>query len=252
MIPLITAVFVASLTGSTHCAGMCGAFLAFAVAGESAMPRSRALLHAAYNLGRLCTYTLLGAGAGLLGRALDLGGAAVGVQRAAMIAAGTLMILFGAVAVLRAAGVHIGRVPLPPGLARFVGAGHRTVAAWPPPARALSIGLLTTLLPCGWLYAFAVTAAGTADWKLGALTMAVFWLGTLPVMVALGAGLQFLAGPLRRRVPVLTALAMLGVGAWTVVGRLHTPAFARQPSTLVQTSSPTIPTPGKAPCCNDE
>lgn len=225
MTALIGAVFVASLLGSLHCAGMCGAFVAFAVAagGRSG---GRAVLHGAYHGGRLMTYAALGAASGALGAAVDLGGAAIGVQRGAAILAGALMIGFGLVAILRLAGARIRRVPLPPGVRGVVARGHRAVAGWSPAWRALAVGLLTTLLPCGWLYAFAITAAGTASPLLGAATMAAFWAGTLPVMVTLGAGVQALAGPLRRRLPLVTSLLLIGVGAYTVAGRLALPTMA--------------------------
>lgn len=250
--PLFLAVFFASLAGSTHCAGMCGAFLAFAVGGGNPGVRGHAMLNTAYNLGRLCTYTLLGAVAGAAGSAIDFGGDLLGVRRGAMIVAGALMIVFGVIAALRATGVRIARVPLPPHLVRVVGAGHRAVAEWPPLRRALSIGLLTTLLPCGWLYAFAITAAGTGDWRIGAATMAAFWMGTLPVMAALGAGLGAAAGPLRRRLPVLTSLLMVAVGVWTIAGRVALPTFAPAESRVVKTTNTTITLPEKAPCCDGE
>jgi sulfite exporter TauE/SafE len=225
MTALIAAVFIASLLGSMHCAGMCGAFLAFAVGGES-----RAALHAAYNGGRLITYTLLGAIAGALGAAVDLGGSAAGIQRAAAILAGALMVGFGLIAILRIAGARIPRLPLPAFLRTAVTHGHRRAMNWSPLARAWAIGLLTTLLPCGWLYAFAITAAGTAHPIKGAITMAAFWAGTLPVMVSLGVGVQALTGPLRRRLPLITSLLLVAVGLSTVFGRLTLPAMAAQPA----------------------
>ncbi|RMF85708.1 MAG: sulfite exporter TauE/SafE family protein, partial [Planctomycetota bacterium] len=94
MTALIAAVFVASLLGSLHCAGMCGPFVAFAV-GADAGRTGGAWRHVAYHGGRLVTYSLLGVAAGALGAALDLGGAWVGVQRTAAIVAGAIMVLFG-------------------------------------------------------------------------------------------------------------------------------------------------------------
>lgn len=260
MIPLFSAVFVASLLGSMHCAGMCGAFLAFAVAADDDAPRRilrrRAALNAAYNGGRLITYTALGALSGLLGSAVDLGGAAVGLQRAATILAGALMVTFGILAILRARGVHLPHAPVPSFIRTFVLRGHRAVATWSPLARALAIGLLTTFLPCGWLYAFAITAAGTGDPALGALTMTAFWFGTLPVMAALGAGVQTLAGPLRRRLPLVTSLALVAVGLFTIADRITTPAFASHgPATA--TADPSIERVNsldseRMPCCHGD
>lgn len=228
MLGLLGAVFTASLLGSLHCTGMCGAFIAFAVAGDDPATATTAKwkLNAAYNVGRLVTYSLLGAIAGGVGSAVDLGGDAVGIRDGAAVLAGLVMVLFGAVTVLRLGGVRIARMPLPPGLDRMVTAGHRAAMGMTPIHRAAVIGLLTTLLPCGWLYAFAISAAGTADPVLGAVTMAVFWAGTLPVMASLGAGIQKLAGPLRQKVPLATAMLLVCVGLYTVIARFEVPSLA--------------------------
>jgi sulfite exporter TauE/SafE len=231
---LFWGVFTASLLGSTHCAGMCGAFVALAVGSvdlrvegrpQTSGAARRALLIASYNLGRLVTYCTLGAIAGLIGSAVDLGGSLVGVQRGAAMLAGLFMIGFGVIAMLRLRGVKVATMPMPHGLQRIIAAGHARVATLSPVARAGVIGLLTTLLPCGWLWAFVVTAAGTASPTLGALCMAVFWLGTLPLMASLGAGIGMLTGRLRRQLPMLTSIALVAIGAYTALGRLTLPAI---------------------------
>jgi hypothetical protein len=229
MIESILAVFLLSLTGSLHCAGMCGAFVAFAVATPGADPATqtgRTLLHTAYNGGRLVTYTLLGALAGALGAAMDLGGAQVGVARTAMLFAGSIMIGFGVVTFLRRRGVRLPNAPIPKRWRTLVSRGHRYAMGKPPVVRALMIGLLTTLLPCGWLYVFAAYAASTGSAAIGALTMAVFWVGTLPVLVAVGEGAGRLTGALGRHIPSLTTAAIVLVGIWTIIGRAGLPAMS--------------------------
>lgn len=69
-----------------------------------------------------------------------------------------------------------------------MGGALRRLMDRPPVVRAAATGLFTTLLPCGWLYAFVVTAAGTGSGTPlhGAALMAVFWLGTLPMMLTVG------------------------------------------------------------------
>lgn len=265
MTALVSAVLVASLLGSTHCAGMCGAFLAFAVAGPEAsgsggpastrsLVANRARLHAAYNGGRLLTYLILGALAGLLGAALDLGGAAVGLQRVAAALAGAMMIVFGGAALLRASGVRLQKLPVPGALQRFAIRGHRAAASLPPILRAAAVGLLTTLLPCGWLYAFVITAAGTGAPERGALVMGVFWLGTLPVMIGLGVGLQTLTGALRRHLPLATSLLIVAVGMWTLAGRLRLPPMwpsGNVPEgTEASVDAASQLDPSEAPCCH--
>lgn len=219
MTALIGTVLLASLLGSLHCAGMCGAFVAFAV-GSPTTPGSRAACAVGYHGGRLVTYALLGAVAGSLGAALDWGGSMIGLSRVAAALAGAMMIGFGVITLLRLRGVRMSGLRPPAWLSRFVGSGQRVAMGFRPLPRATLIGLLTTLLPCGWLWAFAITAAGTGSPAWGAATMAVFWLGTLPVLVALGLGVQKLSGVLGPRLPAITAVALVVVGLLTVVGRL--------------------------------
>jgi sulfite exporter TauE/SafE len=208
---------------------MCGPFLLFAVsAHDQVRPRSVVWIHASYHLGRLVTYTLLGVVAGLVGQALEFGGAMLGIQRTAAILAGTLMVGFGVVALARALGQKLPRLKPPAFLQRTVQRGHRVALDLEPAQRALVVGLLTTLLPCGWLYAFAITAAGTASPIWGGLTMAVFWSGTLPVMITLGVSLGALAGPFRRHVPLIAALVVVVVGISTIFGRLSLPVMTRE------------------------
>jgi sulfite exporter TauE/SafE len=218
---LIAGIFVASLLGSLHCAGMCGAFLALAVTPDEQSRVGKTSLHVAYNAGRLCSYATLGLIAGLVGRSLDIGGEMVGVQRAAAIGASLLMIGFGLVAVARAQGYSIKRWHAPRAFHAVVQGAYSAAGAWSPVGRAFAIGTLTTALPCGWLYAFVLTAAGTGDPISGAMAMAAFWLGTLPVMGVLGVGLQSLFGPMRRHLPMATAILLVIVGVLSLAGRVR-------------------------------
>jgi sulfite exporter TauE/SafE len=217
---LALTVLAASLVGSLHCAGMCGGFVAFYTGAGG---RRQGLGHAAYNIGRLAAYATLGALAGALGAALDLASAPAGIQRGAAVLAGALIALWGTRTLLETAGVRMARLEPPAALRGAVARGVAAVAVEPPVTRALVIGLLTGLLPCGWLYAFIVTAAGTGDPLRGAGLMAVFWLGTLPVMAGLGVAVQALAGSLRRWVPAVCAVAMIVVGLLAVAGRARAP-----------------------------
>jgi len=221
---LLGTVFMASLAGSLHCAGMCGGFVAFYSGNDPGKRGRRYLAHVTYNGGRLASYLLLGAMAGLLGAAVDLAGSMAGVQRFAAIAAGALMIVWGVYALLQALDYPIPAVPLPGFVQRFSAMVYGTLRERPPVVRALLLGLFSTLLPCGWLYAFAVLAAGTGGPWSGALVMASFWAGTVPVMLGLGLSLQWLTAPLRRRLPVVTAVVLIAVGLLWLVGRATMPA----------------------------
>lgn len=259
MTTLIAAIFVASLLGSLHCAGMCGAFVAIACgAATSPDPTGRlaeaARLQAAYHLGRLVTYVTLGALAGAAGRLLDLTGALAGVQPVAATLAGATIVAFALLTLMKLRGWRVSRLTRGPTfLSRLLAPAHRAAMRRPPVLRAAMIGLFTTLLPCGWLYAFVITAAGTASPVWGAVAMAVFWGGTLPMLVCVGAGARRLLGSLGAYVPVVTCVLLAGVGVYTIVarGRLDPVAIAqtleaRHPAGAV----PEMQT-ATTPCCSE-
>lgn len=225
MFTLITTVLLASLVGSLHCAGMCGPFVALSVGiGQDRIARHLAL-QATYHGGRLVSYLLLGLAAGALGAALDLGGMFFGLQRVALASAGVLMILAGLVLLGRQAGLRVKSVAPPRRLQELLRRMQTLALRQQPQKRALLVGLFSTFLPCGWLYAFVVVAAGTGSALGGVVAMAAFWAGTVPVLAVVGASIRTVAGPLRRHLPTLSALALLLVGVMALAGRLDIPAL---------------------------
>ncbi len=212
MIVLLSTVLVTSLLGSLHCAAMCGPFVAF-YGGRERGPWT----HVAYNVGRLVTYVSLGALAGAVGAAVDLAGRAADVQRVAALLASALILAWGGIALLRALGVSL---PLFGGTAPGA-ASERLVRLRrrPPIVRAGALGLLTAALPCGWLYAFVVAAAGTGSAPAGAALMLAFWLGTVPMLVGLGVTARRLARALGGRLPVITAALLIAVGIAGIASR---------------------------------
>lgn len=221
---LLFSVVGASLVGSLHCAGMCGPFAAFYSGGDTTPRGARAASHAAYHLGRLVTYLTLGALAGALGSVADLAGRAAGLGRVAAVLSGLLMVAWALSLLLEHAGTAAWSAPARVrelALRAFGGARRR-----PPLARALWVGLASTLLPCGWLWAFAVAAAGTGSALSGALVMLAFWSGTVPLLLGLGVGVQRLGERLRVHVPVLSAIALLAIGLAGLFGRFNAPALA--------------------------
>jgi sulfite exporter TauE/SafE len=227
----LIAVLVASLFGSLHCAGMCGPLVVFALGStEAASVWGRAVLQLAYHGGRLISYGVLGAVCGLVGAALDLSGSMVGLNRVAALLAGGMMVAVGIVAILRYGGVRLPELPVPGWLTRVIALGQRAAVGLRPFPRAATIGLLSALLPCGWLYMFAIVAAGTSSVWWGAAVMAAFWLGTVPVLASLGLGVQALTSTVGKRIPLITALAIVLLGLYTIGGRLMMPAQALEPA----------------------
>src|SRR3954471_867263 len=97
MSAVVATVFVSSLAGSIHCLAMCGPLVGMHGGAQSVR---LALVHA---LGRLVTYTTLGALAGVVGGAVNLAGRAAQLQHVATIVAGVAIVAWGmhAIAVAR-------------------------------------------------------------------------------------------------------------------------------------------------------
>lgn len=252
MTGLLLAVLATSLLGSLHCLGMCGGFVALVASGGrpgcASLAGAGALAQSAYHLGRATTYIGLGALAGGLGAGLDRVAGLAGLQRAAAVAAGAVLLAGGLLALLAAAGVAA-RLPRLEGLpvARWLAAAARAGRARP-----LLLGLLTPLLPCGWLWLFVASAAGAGGPLRGAAVMAAFWLGTVPALLGLGLGLARLAAPLRARLPWLQGAALVAVGVVVLAGRgaapIPLPAAPREATAAAVDSARSAP----LPCCRRE
>ncbi|MBL4592015.1 MAG: sulfite exporter TauE/SafE family protein [Phycisphaerales bacterium] len=254
MLVAVGGVLGASVLGSLHCAGMCGGLMLFAIGADGNISaRTKAKLQFGYHGGRMVTYSILGVVAGSIGAALDFTGGYVGVQRIAAVIAGSMMIVFGVLTIMRLRGIKIRRLGVPAPVQRFVERSQKAAFGLTPMRRAVSIGLLTTLLPCGWLYLFAFVAAGTASPVWGSVTMVAFWVGTLPVMVSLGTGMQILTGPLHAKMPMITAVLIVVIGAYTAFGFLEAPALTRELVGASAAGEHEIPQPGDGHCplCDD-
>jgi uncharacterized protein len=226
---LLLPVLLGSLAGSLHCAAMCGPFAAglgsFARAGRGAYAA-----HAAYHFGRLLTYLVLGGSAALLGQVLDLAGKTAGVSRVSAIVAGALLVLFGLSTLAHERGLLRLRRSAPQRLGTLLGAVFARVRDLPVLPRAALLGLSTTLVPCGWLYAFVATAAASGSFASGAGIMAAFWLGTVPALVVAGVGVGKLVARFGTHARAATASLTVAAGVLVLVLRAAGPIPANAAS----------------------
>jgi uncharacterized protein len=206
VIAMLAAVWVSAVAGSLHCAAMCGPLAGVAGIAEPGAPRWRPSV--AYGGGRLAAYVGLGAIAGAIGAAIDL----VSVGGVAMAIAGVAMLGWGAASLaraLRGGGATSSR----PGPMLYAIRRRRPVV------RGALVGVLTAALPCGWLYAFVIVAAGTGSMIAGAAVMATFWLGTTPALLGAGLTLRAVARRLGRRLPLVTAGLQIALGVAVLAAR---------------------------------
>ncbi len=189
--------WLSGLVGSVHCAGMCGGFATACSRRTGGLP--------AWHLGRVASYAGLGVFAGAVGTALPGPAWLPGLLA-------TVLLLWFTLALA-------GWFPEPslalPGLGqRGTGALSRgSLGAH------LGFGLINGLLPCGLIYsALAMSLSLGSPWR-GALAIAAFGLGTVPVLSISAFGLrQLVMRSLWRRRAL--ALLVLVTGCWTIWARV--------------------------------
>ncbi len=197
-------VLATSLLGSGHCLAMCGGIAA------AAGPRAKPAI--AYQLGRLIAYLAVGLLCGTIGARVLASAWSSRWENMAALLVCLLMALTGLS--LWREGRRLHWSPLGTGaLARRIG-GLAIPRVRGASARALLLGLLTPLLPCGWLYGFVWLAAATRSGLSGALVLAMLWLGSLPALAAgpatLSWGAKRLSLSQRKVVGALLIAAALG------------------------------------------
>jgi len=179
--------WLSGLLGGAHCAAMCGGIATgFSVGSRGWWMALQP------NLGRIAGYALAGAIVGGFGHGL-LGIARVPALGIAMRAMVGIVLLVAGLRLL-GGGKRLSRF--------FGGPGHRLWSALRPlqrrllPAdttgKRLALGMLWGWMPCGLSTTLLAAAWLQASAVHGAMTMAAFGLGTLPVMVPLTwAGARF-------------------------------------------------------------
>ncbi len=223
--------FILGLAGSLHCAGMCGPLaLALPTPDHRLTPLLAGRL--AYNAGRVVTYCLLGLLFGLLGKVF----AVAGLQQTLSIALGVALLL----------GLF-----LSPKLVRWFPI-TRTVNALKHRMAGLLrqrsftaltvLGLLNGLLPCGLVYVACAGAAATGDLLKGAEYMAVFGIGTVPMMLAISLSGSLV--PIRIRLKLTKAVPV-------AVGLLAALLILRGMSLGIPYISPNLSADKPASCCHE-
>ena len=183
---LFAAMFAAGFASGVHCVAMCGGIVAAFDARRVIPVREQGAWarRLAFNAGRISTYAAAGAAAGTLGAAA-LAAGALPAQQALQVAASLMLVLVGLY--LAGAGRALGRLE---GLGLPLWRRVQPLAARLMPARTLApsyaAGLAWGWLPCAMVYAALAAAGFSGGAARGAVAMAVFGLGTLPILLAAG------------------------------------------------------------------
>ena len=175
---ILFSAFAIGMLGSFHCVGMCGP-IALAL---PTIPRTsqRAISSLIYNMGRLLTYTLLGALFGLIGKGLSF----AGFQQTLSIGLGVIMMASVLLPLTWQRRLNPNLT-----MAKVIGWVKRRMKHWLQvrtyTARFV-LGSLNGLLPCGLVYLGIAGAIATGDMLQGGLYMLLFGSGTFPAMAIVG------------------------------------------------------------------
>jgi hypothetical protein len=209
---------------------MCGPIvLSYSLPLGSKKFGSQVLAHLAYNAGRILTYSVLGAVAGLFGGTVGFIGELAGFQNVAAIFAGLLMVVAGILMLDLVPNKRLQRFNPLLYTSRFLrplGSRFTSSSA----GSKFSLGLILGFLPCGLIYAALLKSISTGTVFAGAMTMAAFGLGTAGSLLAIGIFSSALGIKLSRWGSRVAAVSVLLLGIF-MVARGVMPMAAAQPKT---------------------
>ncbi|MCB0750548.1 MAG: sulfite exporter TauE/SafE family protein [Ignavibacteriae bacterium] len=185
--------FVIGFLGSFHCVGMCGP-IALALPIGKGSNLQLVLSRILYNLGRVVTYAFFGAIFGLFGKGIAL----AGLQRYASIALGVSILVYYLIP-----SKYKGKLSITKPyqvLSGFVKKSFKKLTKSGSPQSLFIFGIINGFLPCGFVYVALAGAITTGDFISGAAFMALFGLGTVPIMFATSLVGKFVSGGLRTRI----------------------------------------------------
>jgi len=212
---ILTIITIALVGSFGHCIGMCGGIVvAYSTIkiDKNSSKVTQSIAHLLYSFGRVLTYSILGAMFGALG----------GVVIFSNMANGILLIFAGVVMIL--AGLSLmGKIKFLTIIEHSFSSSSIYKNAFKSILNSKSnlsffiLGMLNGLLPCGFVYFFAITAASTADPLYGAMVMAIFGLSTIPAMFTLGFLTSLTsATSFRNMMMSLSSVAVILYGAYTI------------------------------------
>lgn len=189
--------------GSFHCIGMCGP-IALALPGSSDSGFPIVAGRVLYNLGRIVTYSLLGAVFGLIGHSIAL----AGFQQGLSISLGLAII---AAVTIRSR--HFTAFKEKIRMDALYSRIKKTISTLfnkRGMSTLFTIGVLNGLLPCGFVYVGLAGSLTTGSIFKGALYMAFFGLGTFPAMLSISLAPNLISLDKRRSINrFMPALAIL-------------------------------------------
>ncbi len=196
--------FTLGILGSFHCIGMCGP-IALSIPGETHSPFGMFVRGILYNTGRILTYACIGFVFGILG----MGATIAGYQNVLSIVLGILIIIFALFPHIKLPGKA---KDLYSGFTSKITKHISTLYKRNSRFSSFFIGLLNGFLPCGFVATALATALITSTTFHSAIYMALFGLGTLPVMLMMNMAPGFINPKLRSKLRPFSSYFAIIIG----------------------------------------
>lgn len=203
---MLLSALILGLGGSFHCIGMCGP-IAFVLPVDRTNKWKATLQSLLYHLGRMITYSFIGALFGLFGKGLSL----VGFQQNVSILMGVIMILAVVFPTNYLAKFNFASplYKLTQKLKKYLGSYLQKKSN----SALFVIGILNGFLPCGLVYMALIGSIAMGDPVQGALYMFIFGAGTSPLLTGAILAGNFLSVTARNKINKIIPYLVVLVGA---------------------------------------
>ncbi len=202
---MLWSALIFGLLGSFHCVGMCGP-IAFMLPVDRTNSTKKVVQIFTYHLGRILAYSLIGLFFGLVGKSLYI----FGLQQQLSIAIGILMIVVVLIPTKTFNKYNFSKpvYKLISKVKSSLGQALKKKTA----DTFLTIGFLNGFLPCGLVYmaVFASLAMGGA--LISSLYMALFGIGTIPLMTSAIYLGKFLNTGVKQRIQKAIPIFVVAIG----------------------------------------
>jgi sulfite exporter TauE/SafE len=206
--------FLMGLLGSVHCIGMCGPLvMALPISTKNNFQKISSLL--LYLLGKILSYALLGILFGLFGSQFRI----FSIQSNISFIIGLLMLLYVFymfVFKYKHFQIHLFNKTYN-SILKLLSKLFKSKFV----ISFLFIGMLNGLLPCGMIYLALSWAVVTRSAVDGGLLMAFFGMGTIPALILVAIGGQFMGFVFRKRIQKLLPVFIFGIGVLLILRGLN-------------------------------
>ena len=202
-------IFAIGFLTSFHCVGMCGGFVIAYTANHHAKEKTSNSFfsspHLHYNLGRMLSYTAIGAVLGGFGSFFGVNPTFTGTIT---LLAGGFMILMGLSFLTNSTWLEKIKFRLPSFIAKFLYRQKHSKK----PKGPFVIGILNGFMPCGPLQVMQLYALASGSVTQGALSMGVYALGTIPLMFGFGNFISLISKDRIKQIMKLSGIIVILLG----------------------------------------